>query len=255
MPIGLAILSFGVSILLDLPQYNLPVGIWLFVVFMFLQVGVLAWDNWAMKNAKPIIKLKDFGFEIKRLADKPWSVCAYVDVYNEPKEKAVNDVNAIGVYPNITWVDEHKDTVDENNGRWFYADEDKAGVDKLLSADLEASGKPRRLHFTYSVNQDMTLHSLWRKENGEDEAKRHGSQFGYYVKIHLKSTNNAKAEFYFQIKFKDTEAWPYQALRLERLDKENGVVDFKTFDFLCLHNWEEQHKNDKLHVERNSATS
>jgi hypothetical protein len=256
VPVVLAILSLGVSMAYEILTNNLPNfedipwGIWAFIGFIFIQTVVLIWDNWRINNSKPLIKLKDFDFEVKHLAkNMPWAVCAYIDVYNEPKDYAINDVNAYGVYPTITWIEKHTgDIKDENNGRWFYADEDKKnlGANKLLKADLEASGEPRRLHFTYSTTQSFALESLWRTPDNKNETKKRMSETGYDITILLRSNNGGEEKLYFYITPTTTEAWPFAALRCARLDeKTNEEVSVKYYDLKNLHDWEKQHPIDK----------
>jgi hypothetical protein len=194
-----------------------------------------------MNNAKPVIKLVDFGFEIKTWKDSLPSLCAYIDVNNEPKEGSLNDVNSLGVFPVIVWIDEHGDVVDRNNGRWFIPNEDQEGAIPLLTVDLEANGLPRRLHFTYNVSQNMVLQSFYRTNDNKNETKQRGSSRGYDVTITLKDKRASKTELHFRVAPVTTEVWPYYALRMERIDKERGkVVEVRKFDLADLHKYEKE---------------
>ena len=194
-----------------------------------------------MSSGKPIIKLVDFGFEIKAWNNGPPSVCAYIDVTNEPKEGSLNDVNSLGVYPTITWTDENSYLVEENHGRWFIPNEDKTGAIPLQTVDLDANGLSRRLHFTYSISQNMVLQSLYRTSDNKIDSKQRGEQRGYYITIDLKDKRTSKAKFFFRIVPFDTEAWPHYALRLEQIDRMKGkVIRVKEFNLLELHKYEKE---------------
>ena len=215
--------------------------VWFGYVCLFIEILILNLSISNMNNAKPVIKLVDFGFEIKTWKNGPPSVCAYIDVNNEPKEGSLNDVNSLGVFPVIVWTDEHGDDIDRNSGRWFIPNEDQEGAMPLLTVDLEANGLPRRLHFTYNVSQNMVLQSLYRTNDNKNETKQRGSSRGYDITISLKDKRTSKAEFYFSIAPVATEAWPNYALRIELIDRKKGkVMDVRKFDLVELHRYEKE---------------
>jgi hypothetical protein len=212
-------------------------------VCLIIEIVILNISINNSNNAKPVIKLMDFGFEIKTWKENPPSVCAYIDVLNEPKEGSYNDVNSMGVFPTIVWTDEHGEVVDKNNGRWFIPNEDMVGAIPLQTVDLDANGLPRRLHFTYNITQNMVLQSFYRTNDNKNEVKQRGETRGYHITISLKDKKSSKAEFYFRVAPYNTEAWPYSAIRIEQLDKPNGkVVRAKKFDLADLSRYEKENE-------------
>ena len=210
-------------------------------ICLFVEIFILNISIYNANNAKPIIKLVDYDFEIKDWKNHPPSVCAYVDINNEPKEGSLNDVNSLGVFPTVIWKDENDEVVDKNHGRWFIPNEDQVGAIPLQTVDLDANGLPRRLHFTYNTSQNMVLQSFYRTSDNKIDAKQRGEPRGYYITIFLKDKRTTKAEFHFRITPIDTEAWPHYALRLEQLNGEKGkVIGVKKFDLAVLHNYEKE---------------
>lgn len=236
--LGVLLLVAGMAMnFTDNPQTLIVLGF----ACLFVEILILNLSIFNMNNARPVIKLVDFGFEIKTWKKGPPSVCAYIDVNNEPKDGALNDVNSQGVFPLIVWTDEHGDVVDKNNGRWFIPNEDQEGAIPLLTVDLDANGLARRLHFTYNISQNLVLQSFYRTQDGKNDAKQRGSPQGYDITISLKDKRTSKAEFYFRIAPVSPEAWPHYALRLERRDGKQGkVVDVKKFDLAELHRYEKE---------------
>jgi hypothetical protein len=194
----LAVLALAANMAMNF--FDNPQALILFAfACLFIEIIILNLSITNMNNAKPIIKLADFGFEIKTWKDGPPSVCAYIDVNNEPKEGSVNDVNSLGVFPTIVWTDEHGDMIDKNHGRWFIPNEDQIGAIPLQTVDLDANGLPRRLHFTYTIFQNMVLQSFYRTNDNKNNAKQRGETRGYLITIFLKDKKTSKAEFYFRV--------------------------------------------------------
>lgn len=161
---------------------------------------------------KAVLKLKDFGFETKRWEDNTYTANAYIDVSSP-------SVSFINTYPTITWTNEQDAQVDENNGRWFISNEDRIRIttDALLSVDLEANGKPRRLHFTTN-NKERKLYSWWRSPDGYNKSKLI-TDSPVYIIIFLEASNGETARFRFRITHSS------DVLRLERLNNKRQVIE------------------------------
>lgn len=213
--------------------------IWAGFVCLLIPIILLNKDISDARNAKPIIKLKSFGFEIKEWIDSRPSVCAYIDVYNTPKTDAINDVNSKSVYPTITWIDRNAD-VTVNNGRWWIPNEDQVGARDQIYVDLDANGSPRRLHFTYSIMQNMGLQALWRTEDNKMQIKLRSND-PYDITIFLKDNSLSEATFYFRVTTTHPESWPHFSLRIQQLNKKNGkVLETRDFDLIELHRFEKE---------------
>jgi hypothetical protein len=217
-----------------------------YAAFGVLFIGIIAQNLsiYQREHSRPIINFIDFGFEEKEWSPKfgPPSVCAYIIVNNKPKKDSLNDANSRGVYPTIIWTDEHGEIVDKNNGRWFIPGKDQEGGGmSLLTVDLDANGLPRKLHFTYTVSNNLVLQSLWRDEDNHTNTKQRGSALGYEIKIALEDKQTTKVEYYFKVAPVHKENWPHYALRLDRLNKEKGkIIETKTYDLFDLHRFEKE---------------
>ena len=172
---------------------------------------------------KAVLDLKDFGFETKRWDDSTYTANAYIDV-SSPSVRFIN------TYPTISWTNEQGVQVDENNGRWFISNEDRirTATDALLSVDLEANGKPRRLHFTTN-NKERKLYSWWRSPDGYNKSKLI-TDSPLYIKVFLKANNGETALFRFRITHSS------DGLRLERLNNKRQTIqsarEFRYIDLL-----------------------
>jgi hypothetical protein len=218
--------------------------IWAGFVCLLIPIFLLNKEIVDARNEKPIIKLKDFGFEIKEWKDSRPSVCAYIDVINLPKSSTINDVNSRGVYPTITWVDRNGDTT-QNNGRWWIPNEDQEGAVGQLFVDLDANGLPRRLHFTYSIMQNLGLQALWRSADNKMQIKLRANA-PYEIKIFLKDKSLSEATFFFRITTIQPETWPNFLIRFQQLDKSNGkVLGTRNFDLAELHRFEKEKGYEK----------
>ena len=217
-----------------------------YAAFIILFLGVILTNIsiYKRENSKPIIKLLDFGFDIKELGSgHPPAVCAFMIVNNQPKKDSLNDVGSTGVNPTVRWIDEHGDSDNPNRGRWFYtSDEQKRMMDsELLTANLDANGMPRKLHFSYTVSKDWQIQSLWRTESNKIETRKKGSAQGYTIEINLKDKQLSDVAFYFKIARTSTSYYPEYELRLDRLDRKDGkVMDTKKFDLKKLHEFEKE---------------
>jgi hypothetical protein len=214
------------------PQGNLRVVfMWfiLFVVCVGVAIFVREFELRSIKNAKPIIKLKGFGFEIKtwKKGPQPYTVEAFIDIYNEPKKGAL-DASAVGVYPTIVWDDESGQEVDRNHGRWWIPNEDQEGAMVLQKVDLEANGMSRRLHFASSNTQSKEIEAVSRAPDRHTERRIHRTSKSFKIKIFLRDNKNTTAEFAFRISLYDIDKSPTTALRLEWLDKK--PIERKEFD-------------------------
>lgn len=219
-------------------QEHLWAIFWWFLLFV-LAVAVAIYEREtelrSIKNAKPIIKLKDFGFEIKTWKVGPPTVVAFIWIYNEPRINATADTNVHRLYPTVVWEDDEGNEVANNSGRWFIVngDEDKK-IDMQL-IDLESSGMPRKMHFASSRAQFKLIETLWRDDGGNTHTEQLHTSDKYRVSISFRDSKNTTAKFVFRISLYKTNESPYQALRLEILDgKKNKFMNAKEFDFNTL---------------------
>ena len=233
-------------------QDHLWTVFWWFIIFV-VAVAVAIYERESgliiIKNAMPIIKLKNFGFEIKQWVKYPPAVCAYIDVYNDPKKGTAKDLTAKNVYARILWVDDTGKKVDENSGRWFYPneDQDKLGAISLQTVDLGASGHARRLHFTWSSLQQKLIKLFWRADDKKMMMRQHttSSSGVYKITICLRDNLGATAEFSFRLSLYQIDMYHTVALRIESLDKNENTIEKREFDFNELNKF----SGENIHID------
>jgi hypothetical protein len=189
-------------------RVTLALGVGLFIIGVLFYL--LRLEN--TPKEKAVLDLKDFGFETKRWDDNTYTANAYIDVSSP-------SVSFTNTFPTITWTNEQGVQVDENNGRWFISNEDRilTTTDALLSVDLDANGKPRRLHFTTN-NKERKLYSWWRSPDGYNKSKLITDSPAYLM-IFLRANNGETARFRFRITHSS------DVLKLERLNNKRQVIE------------------------------
>jgi hypothetical protein len=189
-------------------RVTLTLGVGLFIIGVLFYLLKLE----KTPKEKAVLDLKEFGFETKRWDDNTYTVNAYIDVSSP-------NVSFADTFPTISWTNEQGVQVDENNGRWFISNEDRirTSTDALLSVDLEANGKPRRLHFTTN-NKERKLYSWWRSPDGYNKSKLITDSPAYII-IFLKASNGETARFRFRITHSS------DVLRFERLNNKKQVIE------------------------------
>lgn len=211
---------------------------WWFLVFVVMVAIALAQREFELhkiKKAKPIIKLKDFGFEIKTWKDKYPTITAYIRISNTPNTNAIADTNIYRLFPTITWEDEEGNEVANNSGRWFIVNGDEEKKIDMQVVDLESNGMPRKLHFASSDSQSKLIETLWRDDGGITHTKVLRTSDRYKVSISLRDNKNTTAKFIFRISLYKINEHPFTALKLEIYnDKEKKFIDAKSFDFKNL---------------------
>jgi len=210
-----------------------------------------------LQNSKPIIKLIDYGFEIKGWENGQYTVNAYLDLSNQPKEGSINDVNSKGVYPFIVWTNEHGKEIDNNCGRWGIPNEDKlhTKISDLQTVDLDANGKPRRLYFTTGLyfpsdnNQSKKLYSWWRSLDGYNHSKIIIDSPTYVI-VDLKDNRTSTARFRFKIEHSSN------GLTMERINNKKQVIGSKKFDYAEFLKYEKKEdSNVKLKKPKNTKAN
>ncbi|MBL8078943.1 MAG: hypothetical protein JNM55_13340 [Anaerolineales bacterium] len=208
---------------------------WLTVIILVLEIGYLQYKLIRKDETTPNIVLKDFGFEQKIWPIGFYTVCAYIVVANEPKNKNGKISNSERLLATIEWFDVDKQFIESNPGRWLFSSTDYDRDVKDQTVDLPANGQKRRLHFTYSDAQKSVLESLWREEDGSKNTKIRGNDSGYYVSISLRDNQSSSTNLHFKITPQSKEAWPNKGLRLQQLDSQFGKpVKVVEYDFKDL---------------------
>ena len=216
-------------------QEHLGAVFWWFLLFVFA-VAIAIYDREkelrSIKNAKPIIKLRDFGFELKTWKVGAPTVTAFIWIYNEPRPNALADTNVYRLFPTVVWDDDEGNEVANNSGRWFIVNGDEDKKIDMQVIDLESSGMPRKMHFASSSAQSKLIETLWRDDGGNTHAEQLRTSDKYKVSISFRDNKNTTAKFVFRISLYKTNKPPYQALRLEIFDSKQKIfVNAKEFDF------------------------
>lgn len=231
LPVVLGLLSLIANIFLNNYFGASAIYIlWLTIILLLIEIAFNEVELSNLKNSKPNIVLKDFGFEIKQWQLFSNTVCAYIDVANEPKENSSGNTNSDGLTATIIWTDEKENVLDTNKGRWFIPNEDQHGAIKLQMVDLGANGLKRRLHFTLSTLETRILQSFWRTEDNKNASMPRMATNGVHISISLTDNQNTKVNFYFLIIPEKSQEG--EVLIIKNLSTKNGkVIKTKTFAF------------------------
>ncbi|MBW8011775.1 MAG: hypothetical protein FVQ83_11130 [Chloroflexi bacterium] len=199
-----------------------------FVVFVIL-IGIAIWVREAelrdIKRGLPVIKLHDYGFEVKEWVSKPPDIAVYIEVKNVPHPKAI-DANAEKVYPQITWEDLISGQILEPNpGRWLIPNREKGQMLELQTVNLDANGKAKRLYFGAIEKHDGCIRAIWRNDGDKYLENVFRDDHKHQIILSLTDTKGASAEFIFMISKHQTQIHPYYVFRLDRIGEGGERIE------------------------------
>jgi hypothetical protein len=158
-------------------------------------------------TTKPILRIKDYGNEVKDLYGINDFVVGYdtlfIDVFNKQKSGA-----AERVWSKIEWINENAVVEVTHRGRWHIASatmKNETIKENLQYRNIDSNQAPQRLYFAwtskdnhencfYGLERDMDGRDSWGSQKYKLEAEE------YTARITLLGNNGVKQQFRYRIR-------------------------------------------------------
>lgn len=246
LPAILALSVIVVEMALNLFGSNIQIALWLAVLLLFLQVGILFFDSERVKNIRPKIEPYEIPFAdmrpmIQTKGKKTQMVGPLIFFHmrfsNNPVMR-VEQATARKVFAQISYYNDSKRRlVGPIFGRW--GDTEQPGTRSpfdpnrdLLSVDLESSGLPRELNLAlkypdenviYAFNNDSYVYSGWKNPSFILKEK----QVFIHVRLSGENVDDSDLWILLENKGKSLTLQPTSPLDLPKDEDRTNWIDNK----------------------------
>jgi len=174
------------------------------------------------QNTKPILRIRDYGNEIKNLYGINDFVVGYdtlyIDIFNKQKMG-----NAERVWSQIEWINDNTIVEVSHRGRWHIATktmQNEPVKEDLQYRIIDSNQAPQRLYFAWTPkeNKEKHFYGLERDMDGRDSwghEKYKLEEDEYIVKITLQGNDGVKQQFKYRIRNDDGKISIVEALTNE----------------------------------------
>lgn len=173
-------------------------------------------------SANPILRIKDYGNQVKDLYGVNDYVVGYDTLYIDVFNKQKNGV-AEKVWAKIEWVNNNSVVEVSHRGRWHIASEtmrNETIKENLQYRNIDSNQAPHRLYFAWTPknNNEKYFYGLERDMDGRDSwghPKYKLEAEEYTVKITLQGNNGVKQQFKYRIRNNEGKISIVEALTKE----------------------------------------
>lgn len=173
-------------------------------------------------STKPILRIKDYGNEVKDLYGMNDFVVGYdtlyIDIFNKQKSGV-----AERVWSKIEWINKNSVVEVVHRGRWHIATatmKNETVKENLQYRNIDSNQAPQRLYFAWTPknNHENCFYGLERDMDGRDSwgsPKYKLEAEEYTAKITLLGNNGVKQQFKYRIRISDGKMSIVEALNNE----------------------------------------